>query len=194
MNKHIGWSLATVGIFATTAVFAQVAPRTEAPSALAPQKARERKSIVACEKIGANVDKRTANFEKNKLKKVEQYSKIQKRVTTLVTKMEAEGYDTTQLRVSMVTLDQKIAKFNTDYAVYINDLKGTKDYTCGKSEGEFKAKLAIARAQLAIVKADSVDIRTFWGQTIKPQIEALKTQKATTTATTTTTTTEGGAQ
>jgi hypothetical protein len=189
-KRTIGTALAVVGIFATTAVFAQVAPRTGGNGAQAIQKVKEQKSIVACEKIGANVDKRTANFEKNKLKKVEQYSKIQKKVTTLVTKMEAEGYDTAQLRISMVTLDQKIAKFNTDYAVYINDLKGTKDYTCGKSEGEFKAKLAIARAQLAVVKADSVDIRTFWGQTIKPQIEALKLQ----TTTVETTTVEGGTQ
>lgn len=184
MKKGIlGVSFLAVGLLVATATFAQVVPGNTG-TALG-RKARELKTVATCEAIGGNVDKRIANFEKDRTKKVSQYSTIQKKLDTLLTRMEAAGYDTTEPRVSMVTLDQKIAKFSSDYALYQNELKETKQYACGKSDGEFRAKLSLTREQLKVVRQDAVDIRTFWAKTVKPQIEALKSQNVQTT-------TEGG--
>lgn len=131
-------------------------------------------AINRCSIIEGNVDKRISNFEKQKTKHIAQYQKAQAKVAVLVTKLEGEGYDASQLKIDLVTFDNNIKKFSNDYATYIVDLKETKTYTCGRSEGEFKAKLAIARAQLKVVHDDSVAIHTYWAQTIKPEIEALK--------------------
>jgi len=136
---------------------------------------KKAKSIAYCNDISKNVDKRITNFENNKAKHVAQYEKTQKKMVALVDKLEAEGKDVTILRADLVTFEQKIADFKADYSTYVINLGETKDFTCGKSEGEFKSKLAISRGQLKVVHDDSVSIRTYWAQTIKPQIEALKT-------------------
>jgi len=187
MKKNVlALSLVTVGLLATTTVFAQVATGDSVVGAAL--KARKSQSIATCEIIGKNLDKRISNFERNKTKKVAQYTTIQKKLTKLITRMENEGYDTAAVRVSLVTLDQKIAKFESDYDVYLKDLSDTKEFTCKRSEGEFRAKLDIARAQLKLAQQDAVDIRTYWAKTVKPQIEAVKAPTVEESATTT----EGG--
>lgn len=173
----ISLSVIAVGILLSGVVFAQTATTLE----------QKKQSINRCDIIGKNVDKRISNFDKSKAKHVEQYQKMYNRITALVTKLEGEGYDVAQLKIDLIQLDTLIKKFSSDYAVYIAGLRDTKEFTCGRSEGEFKAKLGIARAQLKVVHDDSVAIRTFWAKTIKPEIEALKTQVKTTTV-------EGGTQ
>jgi len=137
--------------------------------------------IANCQVITTNVDKRITNFENQKTKHVAQYKKTQNKVVALVDKLEDEGYDVAELRVSLVTYEQLTNKFGTDYDTYITDLRGTKEYTCGRSSGEFKAKLAIAREQLKLVHDDAVAIRNYWAQTLKPAIVALKAPVVTTT-------------
>jgi len=131
-------------------------------------------SVAHCAVIAANVDKRITNFENQKEKHVAQYKKTQAKVTDLVTRLETKGYDVTQLKVDLVIYNEKIVKFGNDYTAYIADLTATKDYTCGRSEGEFKAELAITRTQLKLVHDDSVAIKTYWSQTLKPEILTLK--------------------
>lgn len=190
MNKRaIYISFAIVGLLVSGVAFAQSTPvREKADKTAVVTELKKLKAVAYCEMIEGNVDKRTQNFEKQKTKHVSQYQKTQKRVTTLVDKIEAEGKDVTTLRVNLVTFDQLIKKFASDYDIYISELQGTKSFTCGKSEGEFRAKLGIARAQLKVVHDDSVAIRTYWSQTLKPEINALKTVVETPE----TTTTEGG--
>jgi hypothetical protein len=144
------------------------------------------KAVDKCETIVTNVNKRITNFENNKVRHINQYKSTQAKITALVDKLEAKGYDVTQLRTDLVTYNQNVAKFGTDYATYIADLQATSSYTCGKSAGEFRAKLAISRAELKVVHDDAVAIRTFWATTVKPNIEALRA------TTPVTTTVEGG--
>jgi hypothetical protein len=139
-------------------------------------------NVAYCADIGKNLEKRITNFQNKKSKHIEQYQKTQKRVTVLVDRLEAEGKDVSQLRVDLVNFDQLIAQFDVDYAAYIIGLQSTKEFTCGKSEGEFKAKLTIVRAQLKKVRDDSVTIRTYWAKTIKPKLLELKTDVETDTA------------
>ena len=131
-------------------------------------------AINRCSVIENNVEKRLINFTNQKTKHIAQYEKARVRVVALVTKLEGEGYDVAQVKIDLVTFNDMIKKFGDDYAVYISDLTATKTYTCGRSEGEFKTELAIARAQLKVVHDDSVAVHTYWAQTIKPELDALK--------------------
>lgn len=173
----------------STFVFATVAASLLLTGVVSAQRsaAMEQKwqRVNRCNVIQGNVDKRLKNFETKRLKHNEQYEKMYDHVSDLVTKMENEGYDVSQPKIDLVQLKSLIAKYNSDYALYLGDLRDTKEFTCGRSEGEFKAKLGIARTQLKVVHDDSVAVRTFWAKTIKPELVGLKTE-------TTTATVEGG--
>jgi hypothetical protein len=172
--KKMFYSLVVVGcgLLLSGMAFAQVA--TPAVTVL------KQAAINRCSTIEANVDKRLTNFESQKATHIAQYEKARVRIAALVTKLEGEGVDVSQLKVDLVTMNDDIQKFGTDYATYIADLTDTKAYVCGHSEGEFRAKLAIARAQLKVVHDDSVAVHTYWAQTIKPEFEVLKQDTTTT--------------
>lgn len=168
-KSTLAWSIALAAVLVGSATFARVATATDDTATTS-----KLQKIANCEVITGNVDKRITNFENQKAKHVTGYKKTQAKIVALVDKMETQGYDVAQLRIDLVTYDQKITKFGTDFDTYITDLTQTKEFTCGRSSGEFKAKLAIAREQLKIVHDDAVAIRTYWSQTLKPEIEALK--------------------
>jgi len=177
--KKVLFSLCIVGsgLLLSGVALAQVA--TPAVTAL------KQAAINRCSTIENNINKRLVNFQNQKTIHIAQYEKARVRIAALATKLEGEGVDVSQLKVDLVTMNDNIQKFGADYATYISDLTDTKAYTCGRSEGEFKAKLAIARSQLKVVHDDSVAIHTYWAQTIKPEFEALKQDTTTTPSTST---------
>ncbi|GEM_PF-1196084 len=161
--------LAGTGILLASATFAQVAvtPATTTTTL--------NKAISLCNVIENNIDKRLANFTDKKTLYVAKYELARTRTEALVTKLENAGYDVSQVKIDLVTFNDRIKKFGDDYTVYISDLQDTKTYTCGHSEGEFRAKLAIARTQLKVVHDDAVFVKTYWTQTVKPELTAFKT-------------------
>jgi hypothetical protein len=189
MKKSIVYTLIFAGVLFCGTVLAQVdnsVTNTKEAQTKVPVAREKAKTIAYCNDVEKNVAKRVTNFENNKKKHELQYKKTQTRVLAIVDALEDEGKDVSALRANMVVFEQMISKFGTDYGTYMNGLQGTEDFACGKSEGEFKAKLGIARAQLKVVHDDSVGIRTYWAQTVKPAILALKDQSLAETTTTTT--------
>lgn len=116
----------------------------------------------------------------------QQYSKLVTRLTDLISRAKAAGYDTTDLEANLATLKDKIATFTTDKAAYIAALKTSQTYVCGKSEGEFKDAIVGARTELAAVFADAKDIESYVKETIKPTVLALKKELAPTASPTST--------
>ena len=165
MKKTIvALSLGIISLVFAGSVFAQNAVNTE----------KKAKNIAYCRDIEVNLAKRTDKYAAAKAAKFEQYERLQTKLASLITRLENEGYDVSQLQIDKVNLEQKILIFEADYDLYLKELVATKTFTCGKSEDEFRAKLLLARAQLATLRADATDIRTFWTNTIKPHILAVK--------------------
>jgi len=169
MKTKLFWSMGVASLLLAGTVFAQNAVGNQ----------NKVKNVANCTAVEGNVTKRMTSFENGRAKKFEQYERMQTKVAALIVRLETDGYDVTQIQIDKVTLDQKIEKFETDYTTYLSQLGETKTYTCGKTEGEFKAKLGIARDQLAIVRADANAIRTFWTATLKPEILAASIQTIT---------------
>ncbi len=165
-------------ILGTTGLLvASVAAAKVDTSALKVQRAAN--AQVKCDFIETNVARKVTKFETNRNKHVTSYIKTKERVAALVTKLEAKGYDVTKLKADLTEYDAKIKKFSDDHVAYVAALTSTQEFACGKSEGEFKSQLAAARAVLKTVHDDSVAIRTYWAETVKPDILALKAQKIT---------------
>ncbi len=133
-----------------------------------------------CARITKKIENKTTGFDENKDRHYNAYKNLDDRLTKLSAKLKAKGYDVTELDADRVVLDEKISKFLTDYTAYMAKLGETKDYACGHSDGEFKGKLAEARALLKTVREDSQDIKNYFLNTIRPDIKKIRDQKPTT--------------
>lgn len=146
--------------------------------------------INRCPVIESKIQVKITNFDNVKIRHLEIYNRVRNRIASLTEKLAASGIDVTKLNYQLVVFDQKLKKFSDDYAIYINKLKESQAYVCGRSEGVFKTKLKEAKTALAQVHKDAVDIRTYYAQTIKPEINRIRTlirnQKTTTTSATVT--------
>ena len=130
-----------------------------------------------CSTLETLIDKKLDKFETNKTKHYERYITLKERISEKVNSWEKAGYDVNKLNEDLHTLDDKIKKFASDYATYIDKLANTKKHTCSATETEYKDTLKEARNALKDVRKDVVDIKTFYWTTVRQDILALKEQK-----------------
>lgn len=140
--------------------------------------------IARCAILESKIQIKVSNFDNSKVKHLEIYAKVKEKVNVLADRLAAQGVDVTALKSYLTVYDQKIQKFSDDYAAYVTKLKESQEFVCGKSEGQFRAKWKEAKTALVQVHKDAVDIRTYYAQTLKPELNRIKNQfraKATTT-------------
>lgn len=130
--------------------------------------------LARCPIVESKIQVKAVNFDNNKIRHLEAYAKVKERVLVLIGKLEAKGIDVTNLKADLVVFDQKVTKFSDDYVIYIGKLKESQVYVCGKSEGQFLAKLKEVKVALAQVHQDAVNIRTYYAQVLKPEINRIK--------------------
>lgn len=132
-----------------------------------------------CELLTTSIDSRVTKFDENKNTHIEKYQRIKTSLQAIITKLEAKGYDVSELKEDLQTLDNKIKNFASDFAAFIEKLKATKSYACGESDGDFANALESAKSEIDTVRKDAEDIREFYRTVIRPDVEALKEQKHT---------------
>jgi hypothetical protein len=135
---------------------------------------RRDKKLDRCEAVETKLKERETEDNRLQGKHREQYTKLVDRITDLITRAKAGGYDTTALEAELVVLKAKIATFNTDKDSYIAALKASQDDVCGKSEGEFKDAVVGARTEREQLKDSAQAVHDYVKDTIKPTIRALK--------------------
>ncbi len=141
------------------------------------QQKKEEMLTQRCAKIQERIQNRMGNMEAGKENHMEVYQNMATRVSKFIERLSGEGYDTAKVKADLEILKTKIQKFSTDRAAQMTTLGETKNYACGKTDGEFKGKLAEARTSLQLVHADAMDIRKYMLTTVRPDIQALRTQK-----------------
>lgn len=117
-----------------------------------------------------------ARFENNKERHVEAYNRAKEKVKQLLESLQAKGYDVSKLAQDLQTWDAMIVKFAQDYAAFIAKLKELSELAVGDSEGQFRAGLQEARQLLRQVQQDAMDIRLYYQQTIRSDIQDLRDQ------------------
>ncbi len=171
--KRIGVFMAAAAMFIASAGISSAFTLIERPIKIKNLETVEQR----CARITKNIEKKTTGFDENKDRHYNAYKNLDDRLTKLSAKLKAKGYDVTELDADLVVLDGKIKTFATDYAAYLAKLGETKEYACGHSDGDFKAKLAEARALLKKVREDSQDIKNYFLNTIRPDIKKIRDQK-----------------
>jgi hypothetical protein len=152
-------------------------PRTDSKAQERIQALQEKKESLKlknCERVQSKLENKVRIYEQNKKKHVDSFVKSYQRMVALAEKFEAEGYDTTTLREHLATLDSMIKKFEADYGLYVQTVEDSQNVTCAETESTFKVKLNQSREQLGGLKGQAVAIRTYWAQTIRVDVQALK--------------------
>lgn len=127
--------------------------------------------------IQQRIDLIIARFNNNKERHVATYNAMKAKVQEVVNTLAAQGYDVAKLTADLQIWDQMIVKFAQDYVTFIGLLETAKAYAPYESQGQFSSALAQARAQLRVCRQDSLDMRLFYQQTIRPDIAAVASQK-----------------
>lgn len=133
-------------------------------------------AIARCLTIESRIQVKVGNFDNNKLRHMEAYANMKERLVKVDARLAEKGLDTSKLKSYLEVLDGKVKKFASDYGTYINKLKESQTSVCGQSEGKFLVKIKEARAAMKLVHKDALDIRAYYVNTIKPELQNLKKQ------------------
>jgi len=130
---------------------------------------------VRCAAIDHRVEGLISQYN-NSDKRFERFSRLTDLFQGITSRIESRGYNDSLLQDDQLILNNKIAKFQDDYGIFIQKLENTRNFTCGHSEGQFVIALNESRAQLRIVRADAEDIQQFFRTTIKDSIQTIRNQ------------------
>jgi gas vesicle protein len=128
-----------------------------------------------CKAVEARVKEKIDRFDFSKGRHVTAYTNLQNRLSKFVTRMQEAGLDTTKLNADIAVLNQKIAKLSTDYAAFVKKLRETSLLACASTS--FTGGMKESRTLLKKVQDDVKDIHAYFQSTIKPDMEALKSQR-----------------
>lgn len=116
-------------------------------------------------KVNANVPAR-----------VKAYQNLHDHLERLVSRLKDKGIDTATLEQQLTTLDEKIQTFKDDLATYKQDLSDLKDVDCIADPDGFQAALEAARADREKLSTDTLDIKSYVKDTIKPTLQQIRDQ------------------
>jgi len=183
----LAFCLAAVMLLTAVAAVGQTTPPASTPAQQRQQNLQEREQQRAAV-IKERIDLIIARFNNNKDRHIAVYNATKAKVVEVVTTMSAKGYDTSKLSADLQTWDQMVQKAAADYATYVSLLQSAEQFAPYQSGGQFWNAINQARAQLRVVRQDSLDVRSEYQTVIRPNIAALvsQTPKTTTTAPATT--------
>jgi len=127
-----------------------------------------------CSAVERRVEGRIKMYEENRDPHFARFEKFAERISMFADNAEDKGFNVTKVREDINILDEKIAKLENDYDAFIEKLKETRNFTCGHSEGRFKEALNESRAQLRVVREDVNDIKKFFREVIKSDLNDLR--------------------
>lgn len=130
-----------------------------------------------CEATSRIIDQRIDQYNKTKEAHLMKYKNMQEHFLAMADRLDKKGLDTTKLRADGKILDEKIQKASSDYQAFIQKLEDAKAFPCGTSGGAFKTAMEAARAQLKVFHLDVAEIRSFFKTVIRPDLQALRTEK-----------------
>lgn len=130
----------------------------------------------ACQVMTQKIDINVTKFDNNKSRHDKVFNGMETKMGSIIKSLEAKGVDVGNLKADLAVLSEKVDKFEIDYQAYHEILRATKEFACGQSSGNFVNKVAEARKLLPALRKDILDIRSFYQNTIRPDIIALRNE------------------
>lgn len=132
--------------------------------------------VVRCNSIQSLAKKKLDKFDENKNKHFRIYVQLTTLFSEKIKKWEDLGYDVTELKADLAVAEDKVDKFEKDYAAYRTKLEAVKAIDCDKTLTDYNNAIKDAKDALKIVRKDVVDIKTYYWTQIRSDIMDLKKQ------------------
>ena len=169
--------LALIGVLAATTVGAWAQPAAQVKRPLNSSPAGQQTQEKRAKRITERIELIIARFDNNKERHVATYNAVKDKLQAAIAKLEANGYDVSVLTADLQTLDGMVVKFGQDYTAMIDLLRAAEQYALYESQGQFLQSIQQARAQMRVVRQDSLDIRNYYQTVIRHDIQSVKNQK-----------------
>lgn len=127
-----------------------------------------------CAKITSKIDEKINKFNSNS--DHPRLTKLQQKLTEVISRLKAKGYDTSKLEEDLVTLKTKTDTCKTAYGQFIAKLGATKNFACGQSQGQFKAALQAGKDEMRKAQAACKDAKNFLETILKKDLQTLRNQ------------------
>ena len=127
-----------------------------------------------CQKVTEKVDLKISNYSEAHSNFDTRSGAVIEKLKTVSAKLAARGLDVTALNANITILETKRAKLAADKQAFVSKLQESKQFTCGASQGQFKAKITEAKTLQKAVVTSSKDLQT----TAKAIRENVKTLRA----------------
>lgn len=137
---------------------------------------KEKMAADRCQNIEKKIASRVNRYENNGQMLQKVYGNMKNRLTRLSVQLKASGADTTKLDADLAVLQTKIDKLLADQANFMTNLKSSQTAACGSTEGDFKVQLENARKVPELIRQDRTEIKTFFQETIKADLQAIMLQ------------------
>jgi predicted nuclease with TOPRIM domain len=115
-------------------------------------------------------------FNNNQQRHREVYERVKSTVGEFLEKMKTKGSDVSKLEQDLATWKGMFEEFAQDYQAFIQKLEEIAALSPEQAQGNFYSLLHEARQLLRVVRQDAMDIRLFYQQTIRADIQELRGQ------------------
>lgn len=140
------------------------------------QEQRQEMIGTMCERVETMVDTRIARFDNNYERNLNRYQAMFERLQTIIEAFSEQGYDTSQLEAAVGEMESQILTVQSEYELFIEQLRASQEYACGESDGEFRNAISEARGQMRAFRQASSETRTFYQTEIRPLLLDLRQQ------------------
>lgn len=132
--------------------------------------------LLRCEIFKIRVTNRIRMFDVSEKFHQDKFENIIDRISALITKLKGQGVDTTKLDADLLVLKGKVTTLNQQYQTLIGILKNLQNVTCNTTTdtpNDISSPLGSIKTLVASLRATVLDIRTYFINTIKPDLQAL---------------------
>jgi len=151
---------------------ASPAPETDAELQVEPPTP----SAELCQQIETQVANRLQSYGQRRQEQIQHYAQVKTSLSELITYLENKDYDLTDLKASLSQFEAQLQTMAAVMETHYSELDQTRQYACGRSDGEFREQLQKARQSRTEIRDLTKDIKKFYQTEIRPKVIQLKTQ------------------
>lgn len=139
-------------------------------------KAQQDRLKLRCSVVQANVKNLAGRLGEIQTKRTTAYDAILGELNALVTLLDTQGVDTTNLKTDVTSLSDKVTTYKTQMTAYKQAVDDMTVIDCSQDPVSFQAALNVARSEHDALVTTTGDIRTYITNTIKPALQTMRTQ------------------
>lgn len=106
----------------------------------------------------------------------ERHNRMVERLKQAIEIFSEKGYDTTELSAAVAGLDTRVEAVEDAFASFMEALSIVRELGCTVTKEEFQAELETTRDELAALREARSEVHTYYKETVRPALQALKEQ------------------